>query len=141
MQSKIFLTNTDTTIGFLSQCKSALDRAKRRAPNKEYIQALPSFKALQKRIPKNFRARVRRSKKATYILSKNYSFRINKDTRHNLLLNRLTYTYTSSANQSNKDYEESYAKEQSDIIIYPLLPPQNPSTIFKINSVSIKKLR
>jgi len=141
MHKKLFLTNTDTTIGFISKSKEALDIAKNRAPNKKYIQALPSLKLLNKRVPKKYKKIVRRAKKTTFIIDKNYSFRIIKDSKHNLLLNRLKNAYTSSANESNKSYNYNYAKDKADIIIYPLIKKTKASIILKLGKIKLKRLR
>ena len=63
MDKQLFLTNTDTTIGFISKSKEILDITKNRPRDKRYIQALPSLKALKKRVPKIHKKRVRRATK------------------------------------------------------------------------------
>ena len=141
MDSCLFLTNTDTTIGLLSKDKERLDRAKKRLPNKSYIQALPSLASIKKRVPKKFRREVRVAKKSTFILSKEYSFRVIKDKRHNLLINRLSWAYTTSANQSGKDFDYTFAYSRADIIIYPLSKPKTPSSIYKLGKIKQKRLR
>ena len=141
MDNCLFLTNTDTTIGFLSKNRERLDRAKERLPDKEYIQALPTLKAIKKRVPKKFRRNVRVAKKSTFVLSKSYSFRVIKDNRHKLLINRLGWAYTTSANQSGKKFDYNFACNQADIIIYPLSKPKTPSTIYKLGKIKQKRLR
>ncbi len=141
MDKQLFLTNTDTTIGFLSKSKKRLDKAKERAANKEYIQALPSLKSIKKRVPKKFRRQVRLAKKSTFILSKNYSFRVIKEKKHKLLIDRLGWAYTSSANQSGKEYNYDYAYQNADTIIYPLCKPQKPSSIYKLGKKKEKRIR
>ena len=141
MDKKLFLTNTDTTIGFISKSKEALDIAKNRPSDKKYIQALPSLKTLKKRVPNIHKKRVRRASKTTFIIDKNYSFRIVKDKNHNLLLKRLKKAYTSSANESGKEYNYSYASEKADIIVYPLNKISSPSQILKLGKVKLQKIR
>ncbi len=141
MKSSIFLTNTDTTIGFISKDKKSLDKAKNRIDGKEYITALSSLKHLKKRVPKKFKKIVRRAKKTTFILNKNYSFRIIQDDNHNLLINRLNFAFTTSANKSGKEFDIEYAIDKSDIIIYPISNPKTPSKLYKINKKKIKRLR
>jgi len=141
MDKKLFLTNTDTTIGFISKSKEALDIAKNRPSDKKYIQALPSLKTLKKRVPNIHKKRVRRASKTTFIIDKNYSFRIVKDKNHNLLLKRLKQAYTSSANESGKEYNYSYASEKADIIVYPLNKISSPSQILKLGKVKLQKIR
>ena len=141
MDNCIFLTNTDTTIGFISKNREKLNSVKQRAANKEYIKALPSLKSINKRVPKKFRAKVRRAKKTTFILNKNYSFRVIKDKRHKLLIDRLGWAYTSSANQSSKEYDKNFAVKKADIIVYPLLTPKKASTIYKLGKKKLKRIR
>ncbi len=141
MHNRVFLTNTDTTIGFISKSPKALDIAKNRASDKKYIEALPYFKALRKRTPKKHRKLIRRAAKSTFIISKNYSFRVVKDSRHNLLLNRLKRAYSSSANASNEKYNYDYAYKNANIIIYPLKNQAIPSKIYKLGKTKLKRLR
>jgi len=141
MHKRVFLTNTDTTIGFISKSSKALDNAKKRASNKKYIEALPYFKALKKRTPKIHRKLIRKSNKATFIISQDYSFRVVKDHRHNLLLKRLKRAYSSSANASNQAYHLNYAYSNADIIVYPLKEQNTPSKIYKLGKTKLKRLR
>jgi len=141
MDNKLFLTNTDTTIGFISKSASRIDKAKNRPNIKKYIEAIPSLKTLTKRVPKKQRKLIRRAKKTTFILNKNYSFRLIQDKTHNLLVNRLKKAYTSSANSSGKEYNYNYAYDKADIIVYPLNKISTPSTILKLGKIKIKKIR
>jgi len=140
MQNKVFLTSTDTAIGFLSKNVLSLDRAKKRAKGKKYITALPSLKNLTKRVPTKHKNLIRRSKKTTFIIDKNFSFRVVQNKNHNLLLKRLGWAYTSSANESGKEYDYNYAYKKADIIIYPL-KNSSPSTILKLGKRKVKKVR
>ena len=140
MTKKIFLTSSDTAIGFVSKDAKSLDNAKNRIPNKKYITALPSLKSIKKRVPKKYKNLVRRANKTTFILSKDFSFRVIKDKRHLLLINRLGWAYTTSANKSNEDYNYNYAYLNADIIVYPL-KNKNPSKIFKIGKSRVKRIR
>jgi tRNA A37 threonylcarbamoyladenosine synthetase subunit TsaC/SUA5/YrdC len=139
-EKKIFLTSTDTTIGFISKSKEALDAAKSRELNKKYIEAVCNLKDIKKRVPKNFKNIVRRSKKTTFILSKDYSFRVVKNKTHLLLLERLGDAYTTSANKSGFEYDFNFAYQKADIIVYPLKTGA-PSKIFKLGKNKIKKIR
>jgi len=139
----IFLSSTDTTIGFLSQDKEALDRVKKRPRDKEYIVALDSFKALTKRVrvPLKFRKQIRRAKRVTFVYTNKKSFRVIKDKNHLLLLKRLEWAYTTSANLTGSSYNREFATTKADIIIEPLIDRYPPSTIYKINRSRIKKIR
>ncbi len=141
MDKTIFLSNTDTTIGFISKSKDSLDRAKSRVANKEYITALPNLNSLKKRTPKKFNKTIRRAKNSTFILNKSYSFRIIKEKKHLLLISRLKYAYTTSANKSTQEFNLEFAKSVSDIIVYPLNKLEKPSKIYKLGKSKIIRVR
>ena len=69
------------------------------------------------------------------------SYRVIKDARHLLLINRLKWAYTSSANLSGEAYDESFAREQADVTIEPLSKNEMPSCIYAVNQKKIKKIR
>lgn len=142
MKDKIFLTQTDTTIGFVSQNREKLDTIKNRPKDKSYIIAIDSFKTLKTftRVPKIHKKRLRRAKKTSFII-KNQAYRVVLDKHHLLLLNRLTWAYTTSANFSNQSYNQEFAEDKADIIIYPLKEISNPSKLYRLTKNKIKKLR
>jgi hypothetical protein len=70
-----------------------------------------------------------------------YSYRVVRDDHHLLLLNRLQWAYTTSANLSNFSYDENFAKEASDVIISPLDEKQKSSNIYKLGNYAIKRIR
>jgi tRNA A37 threonylcarbamoyladenosine synthetase subunit TsaC/SUA5/YrdC len=143
LKDKVFLTQTDTTIGFVSQNAEKLTAIKQRPPHKHYIKAVNSLDTLQTftRIPRQHKNRVRRAKKTTFIMPNRHSYRVIQDEHHLLLLNRLQWAYTSSANLSNKTYDEAFAKEVADIIIEPLIEKREASTIYKLGKHAIKRIR
>lgn len=139
----VFLTDTDTTIGFVSQNYQKLSTIKNRLPNKHYIKALSSLKELKKstRVPNIHKNRIRRSKKTTFII-KSKSYRIVKNQNHLLLLNRLKWAYTTSANLSGKEYNKKFAKKNCDIeVSFKSSINNNASKIYKLNNLKIKKIR
>ena len=140
---KVFLTQTDTTIGFVSQSESRLTEVKQRAPNKNYIKAINSLQTLKSftRVPKIHKNRVRRSNKTTFIMLDGHSYRVIRNRHHLLLLNRLKWAYTTSANLSNTSYDEDFAKKAADVIIYPINETSKASNIYKLGKYSIKKVR
>ena len=141
---KIYLTPTDTTIGFVSQNASKIDQAKERKPNKYYIQVVDSFKTLKSftRVPTAHKNRVRRAKQTTYIMPNGLSFRVVKDTKHNLLLDRVHWLYSSSANLSGAEYDEVYAKQIAEVIVsFPKKRAKNPSNIYRLGQKNMKVIR
>jgi len=143
LKNKVFLTQTDTTIGFISQNAEKLTQIKQRPPHKHYIKALPSLKVLKSftRVPDMHKNRVRRAKKTTFIMPNGHSYRVVKDRHHLLLLNRLGWAYTTSANLSNEAYDEDFAKKSADIVITPLRQKSSASNIYKLGKITLKRIR
>ena len=139
----VFLTQTDTTIGFVSQNEAQLTAIKQRPPHKHYIKAVNSLETLKTftRIPNSHKNSVRRAKRTTFILPNGHSYRVVQDPHHLLLLNRLKWAYTTSANLSNQPYNEKFSKEVADVIITPLSKNTAASTIYKITNATIKRIR
>lgn len=143
MKDKVFLTQTDTTIGFVSQNADKLTQIKQRPPHKHYIKAVNSLETLQTftRVPSRFKKRVRRAKKTTFIMPNGKSYRVIKDKHHLLLLDRLKWAYTTSANLSGEAYDASFAREMADVVIEPLNKASQPSQIFKLGKNSLRRIR
>jgi len=143
LKDKVFLTQTDTTIGFVSQNADKLTAIKQRPPHKHYIKAVNSLKTLKTftRVPTKHKSRVRRSSKTTFILPNGYSYRVIKNAHHLLLLDRLQWAYTTSANLSTQAYDENFAKREADVIVEPLKEIQDASSIFKLGKTGIKRIR
>lgn len=142
-QNKVFLTQTDTTIGFVSQNAGRITTIKQRPPHKHYIKAVNSLKTLTEsvRVPKIHKNRVRRSIKTTFIMPDGQSYRVIQDKHHLLLLDRLKWTYTSSANLSGDSYDEHFAKKAADVIIEPLIATRQASHIYKLGQKRLRRIR
>jgi tRNA A37 threonylcarbamoyladenosine synthetase subunit TsaC/SUA5/YrdC len=138
----VILTQTDTTVGFLSQSKEKLNHIKGRPPNKPYLINFLDFATLKSflRIPKNKRKEIRRARKTTYIV-KNQAFRVAKLPVNSILFQRYKWFYSTSANKSSKPFSLKFATAHADIIVKNALglEERQPSKIYKINSR--KKLR
>jgi len=143
LNKKVFLTQTDTTIGFLSQDANRLTAIKKRAPYKHYIRAVDSLATLKcfTRVPTKYKNSVRRANKTTFIMPNSNSYRVIKDKQHLLLIGRLKWAYTTSANLSNQKYDENFAREVADIVIEPLKSKQEASNIYKIGNTTIRRIR
>lgn len=143
MPSKVYLTQTDTTIGFISQDADRLTAIKQRPPHKHYIKVVDSLATLkaQTRIPTRYKNRVRRASKSTFILPDGASYRVIHDPRHLALISKLTWAYSTSANLSDHPYDESWARKMADEVIEPLNTSSLPSSIYKINRTRIRKIR
>jgi len=143
LNTKVFLTRTDTTIGFVSQNAEALTHIKQRPPHKHYIKAVDSLRTLchATRVPVKHKNRIRRAKRTTFIMPNGHSFRVIKDEHHLLLLKRLTWAYTTSANLSGCTYDERFARHAADVVITPLEGGDVPSTIIKLGNNTIRRIR
>jgi len=143
MKSKVFLTQTDTSIGFVSQNAKKLDSIKKRPAHKHYIKAVDSLKTLKSftRVPSKHKNAVRRAYKTTFIMPNGHSYRVIRERHHLLLLSRLTWAYTTSANLSGEAYDENFAIKVADIVIEPLLNNTEASKLYKLGQNKIKRLR
>ena len=143
LKDKVFLTQTDTTIGFVSQNADKLTEIKQRPPHKHYIKAINSLQTLKTftRVPQNHKNRVRRARKTTFIMPNGHSYRVIQDKHHLLLLDRLKWAYTTSANLSNEEYNESFAREMADVIIEPIKETNQASHIYRLGKQTLKRIR
>ena len=82
--SLVYLAQTETTAGFLSQNADALARIKNRPLDKSFLISVDSFSMLKTltRIPKAHRQRVRKAHKTTYVYHCDLAIRVIKDTKH-----------------------------------------------------------
>jgi tRNA A37 threonylcarbamoyladenosine synthetase subunit TsaC/SUA5/YrdC len=141
---KVYLTQTDTIVGFVSQNRARLDEIKDRSPGKSYIKALPSLKALKShtRVPSAHFNIVRRSSRATFIFRNGSSYRVIRDKHHRKLIKTLGWAYSTSANRSSRAYDEEWAKTMADVTIEPLQNSASAvSAIFRLGKKVLKKIR
>ena len=143
IDSTVYLTQTDTTVGFVSQDAERLDAIKGRPPHKHYIRAVDSLRRLNAftRVPPRHRNRVRRARRTTFILPDGRSWRVIRDARHRELIARLGWAYTTSANPSGRPYDEAWARAAADRVIEPLDAPSSPSTILRLGHRTLHKIR
>jgi tRNA A37 threonylcarbamoyladenosine synthetase subunit TsaC/SUA5/YrdC len=141
----IYLAQTDTTVGFLSQNKEALLHVKKRDAKKEFIISVDSFKTLKNftRIPQKYKKQIRRAKKTTIVYPKNIAIRVVKDKEHLKFLKKIKWAYSTSSNPSGKEFRIDFAQEKADVIVYDKidLSEKNPSIIIKCGKISKRRLR
>jgi tRNA A37 threonylcarbamoyladenosine synthetase subunit TsaC/SUA5/YrdC len=115
----VYLTQTDTTVGFLSQDKAALAKAKKRDPKQPFLICVDSFKKQKKlvRTPKKYKKSLRRSKRTTFLFPNKKAIRVVTDHPHSRFLEQFTFMYSSSANENGKPYNFSYAWKHADVIV------------------------
>jgi len=141
----IILTQTDTTVGFLSQDKNKLFEIKSRSNKKPFIKVYDSLKTLNSstcRIPNTQKNLLRRSKKTTFIV-KNRAFRIARTHLNSNVLRNNLWNYSTSANESGKKFNREFCEEKADIIIENIdgLKEDKSSSLIKINNKKRRKIR
>ncbi|GAX86847.1 conserved hypothetical protein [Lebetimonas natsushimae] len=143
--NKIYLTQTDTTVGFLSQSKEKLNKIKNRSLNQPVLIEIDSLNTLKRftRVPNKFKNKVRRSRKTTFIYPNKKSFRVIKDEMHLEFLRKFNWMYSTSANMSGQKFDEKWAKEKADIIVEDKrgLFEGRASKIYRLGKNKIKKIR
>lgn len=142
---QVILTQTDTTVGFLSQDEIKLREIKSRNTSKPFIKVFANFKDLAlsgHRIPKSKKSLVRRSKKTTFIV-KNSAFRISPQHLSSQILKNIRWNYSTSANESGKNFVFDFCEDKADIIIQDKygLKENSASTLLKINDTKTVRIR
>ena len=138
----IYLVQTNTTVGFLSQNLEKLNQIKKRPANKKFLKVVSEYSLLP-RTPKKHRKRIRRTpNNNTYIIN-NEAYRVITEPHHREFLKKFRWMYSSSANESGKSFDEKFATENADVLVIDKRGyfESEPSKIFKINKNKIKRLR
>jgi len=141
----VYLAQTETTAGFLSQNADALARIKNRPLGKAFLISVDSLQTLRSftRIPKAHKNRVRKSQKTTFAYPCGQAIRVVKDEEHLQFLHKLKWSYSTSSNPSGKGFDEAFATEKADIILftYKGFFEDKPSSIVKLGKAKVRKLR
>ena len=145
IEDSVVLTQTDTTVGFLSQDSDRLYDIKSRENTKPFLKVYDSFKTLSKhshRIPDSKKNLVRRSKKTTFIV-KNRAFRVAKSHLDSQVLRDLKWCFSTSANKSKESFSREFCEQKADIIIEDKnsLFEDSSSKLIKINERTKRRLR
>ena len=141
----VILTQTDTTVGFLSQNTQKLYEIKSRKSTKPFIKVYNDFKsflAYGNRVPKDKKNLVRRSTKTTFIV-KNRAFRVSHSSLSSQILKDSSWLYSTSANKSKESFNREFCETKADIIIEDIngLTEKSSSTLIKINNIKKRKIR
>ncbi len=141
----VYLAQTDTTAGFLSQDSEKLKRIKNRVDKKRFIISVDSLKTLKTftRVPKIHKKMIRRAKKTTIVYQNNQAIRVIKDKEHLKFLKKIKWAYSTSSNRAGCEFEENFAKDKADIIIYSKygFREKNSSKIIKCGKITKRRLR
>ena len=142
---KIYLAQTDTTVGFLSQDAKRLAALKGRPAGKPFLMEVASFKELKKRarVPKKFRRYVRNAKRSTFVYPNSHAIRVVKEELHLRFLKKFGWMYSTSANPSGGRYDPTFALSVADVVVVDKrgLFEGAPSRIVRLGKISKYKLR
>jgi len=144
--SLLYLTQTDTTVGFLSQNDKKLCSAKQRDSNQKILQVVDSFRTLKSfiRVPHNHKKFIRRAKTTTIIYPNTTAFRVvSSHSKHQNFLQKFKVIYSTSANKTKNNFDLKYASEQSDILVYTQdgYKETTASSIYKVTKLKRVKIR
>jgi tRNA A37 threonylcarbamoyladenosine synthetase subunit TsaC/SUA5/YrdC len=143
--NKLYLTQTDTTVGFLSADSYKLSIAKDRDANQPYLICVDTLKKLKKltRVPKPHKKRIRRTLKTSFLYPNKKAIRVVKESPHSRFLKEFDFLYSSSANKNRESFDLNYAYLQAEIIIEDArgFYEADASSIFKLGKKKILKLR
>jgi tRNA A37 threonylcarbamoyladenosine synthetase subunit TsaC/SUA5/YrdC len=145
LEVPVLLTQTDTTVGFLSQNSNKLYEIKSRKATKPFIKVYKNFKSFLidgNRVPSSQKNLVRRSKKTTFIV-KNRAFRVANISLNSQLLRNFTWQYSTSANKSKENFSKEFCEAKADIIIEDIngLNEKKSSALIRINNHKRRKIR
>lgn len=145
-KSKVYLVQTDTTVGFSSSDDEKLSVIKQRPTTQKILQTVDSFQTLKEktRIPNRFKSKIRRAKKSTFIYPNGDSFRVvNQNSGYHGFLKKFSSTFSTSANLTKHAFELEFAQNNADVIVETKegFSDTSSSSIYKISKSKIKKIR
>lgn len=142
---KLYLAQTDTTVGFLSVDSKKLSMAKDRDENQPFLICVDTFSKLKKltRVPKVHKKKIRRVFKTSFLYPNKKAIRVIKDPYHTYFLKEFDFLYSTSANKNRMLYNPDYAYFKADIIIEDCrgLYEGKASHILKLGKKRIQKRR
>ena len=141
----VYLAQTETTAGFLSQNADALARIKNRPQGKTFLISVDSLQTLRSltRVPKRHKKHIRRAKKTTFAYPCGLAIRVVKDKEHLQFLQKLKWSYSTSSNPSGKGFDEAFSEEKADVVLFTCKGffEDKPSSIYRLGKVKMRKLR
>ena len=143
---KVYLVQTDTTVGFLSSDDKKLTTIKKRPQSQKILQTVDSFTTLKThtRVPVGFKKIVRNSHLTTFIYPNGNSFRIiDKQSNHYRFISKFHSLYSTSANETKKSFDFDFAYRYSDVIVFNQSDfcENSSSKIIKLGKYKKKKIR
>ncbi len=153
MKSLIYLTQSDTTAGFLSEDFKRLNHIKGRNVKQDVLLTLDTLHKLKNlvRVPNKHKNRVRKSTKSTFIYTGKNSLEqeslairlVCATSPHREFLSFFPFLYSGSANAHKAEFDLGFALERAEVLVLDsrLLSAQNPSKMYKITQTKIKRVR
>lgn len=142
---RLYLSPTDTAVGFLSADGLLLNRIKGRQEGQPLITVLPSFSLLVRevRVPKAHRKRVRNSRKTTFVYPDGSAFRVAAWSPHRRFLEKCGGgMFSTSANPTGGGYDETWARSRAEVTVEgDLSSPGSPSRMIRLGKKGMKTLR
>lgn len=142
--SRIYLAQSDTTVGIFSKDYKALNRLKKRDENKSCLMSISSLDKLKSltRAPLKYKKMIRRAKQKTFLYPNQKAIRVSQDERHNIFLDKFDFLYSTSANFHKQKFNYNDISILVDEIINDTtFSEMPPSKMYKINNNKIKRLR
>lgn len=145
MKELIYLAQSDTTIGLLSNNATALNIVKKRATNTPILIESSSLDVLKSlaRVPKAHKRRIRYANKTSFIYKNSKAIRLVRDEAHLGFLKDFGYLYSTSANLSAKRFDRAWAYDVASVIVADSrgFVESRASSIYKLGQKRIKKMR
>jgi tRNA A37 threonylcarbamoyladenosine synthetase subunit TsaC/SUA5/YrdC len=114
---RVYLVQTDTTVGLLSQCKATLNTLKHRNPQQPCLKSVATCKEVlvHARVPKRFKRHIRYRQKTTFLFPNGEAIRLVNKGLHHRFLKYFGWMYSTSANPTGGIYTLEYANSASDV--------------------------
>ena len=142
---RLYLVQTDTTVGLLSRDALRLNRTKRRPEGQKLICAVAGFRELEHhvRVPKSFRKTVRNAKRTTFAYPGGAALRAVSPSSHLHFLSRFGFLYSTSANPTGSGFDPVWAREVAEIVVERPegFSPTPPSPIYRLGKKRLRRLR
>lgn len=144
---KLYLAQTDTTAGLLSQDLARLNLAKRRPSTQKSLIAVPSLRSLSAiaRVSSAYKMVVRRSayskKRITFLYPNSLAARVISSSAHTAFLKDLGWAFSSSANLHGEKFDENWARNVADEVVDDELFEGVSSAMWRLGRARKRRMR
>lgn len=143
--ARVYLAQTDTTVGFLSQNADALRLLKGRSADKPFLKSFDSLEVLKTtwRPPVRSRNFVRRASRTTFVLRGGDAVRVVASGPHRDFVQKFGWCFSTSANRAGKREDVDFAKEQAQTVVFDPVGFSSaiPSKIIKLGRKKDRRFR